>query len=184
VSPSRPPRARLFLQIGLGFAIAVVLTLVVFFPQVREAAAARSEARRKQAELARAVALVQQRNEIVRQYAAAKLDAEALVTRIPREPDLPGLLARLDLAIASSGVKVEQISFLESPPAAGAPGGTPGSVASLPLQLRVTGRYPQIRALVLGLDESPRLVVVDRMTLTGTDAGITTELFLRALFLR
>lgn len=184
MSPSRRPRARLLLQVGLGFAIAIGLTLVVFFPQVREAASARSEARRKQAELARAVALIQQRDEIVRQYAAAKLDAESLLTRIPRDPDLPGLLSRLDLAMASSGVGVEQISFLEAPPAAGAPSGTPGSVASLPLQLRVRGRYPQIRALVQGLDESPRLVVVDRITLTGTDAGITTELSLRALFLR
>jgi len=184
VSPSRRPGARLFLQVGMGFAIAIVLTLVVFFPQVREVAAARSEARRKQAELARAVALVQQRDEITRQYAAAKLDAEALVTRIPREPDLPGLLSRIDLAIASSGVGVEQISFLESPPAAGAPSGAQGSVASLPLQLRVRGRYPQIRALVQGFEESPRVVVVDRMTLNGTDAGITVELSVRALFLR
>ncbi|TMI77080.1 MAG: hypothetical protein E6H05_01630 [Bacillati bacterium ANGP1] len=184
MSPSRRPGARLFLQVGIGFAIAIVLTLVVFFPQVREERLARSEARRKQAELTRAVALVQQRDEITRQYAAAKLDAEALLTRIPREPDLPGLLSRIDLAIASSGVGVEQISFLESPPAAGAQSGTPGSVASLPLQLRVRGRYPQIRALVQGFEESPRVVVVDRMTLSGSDAGIIVELSLRALFLR
>lgn len=183
MSPRRA-RARLLLQIGLGLAIAIVLTLVVFFPQVHGWTAARTEARRKQAELARALVLVQQRDEVVRQYAAAKLDAEALVVRIPREPDLPGLLARLDLAIASSGVAVEQISFLESPPAAGAPSGTSGSVASLPLQLRVRGRYPQIRALVEGFEQSPRLVVVDRMALNGTDAGIAAEFSLRALFLR
>ncbi|OLD54688.1 MAG: hypothetical protein AUI83_07595 [Armatimonadetes bacterium 13_1_40CM_3_65_7] len=180
----RRARTRLLLQISLGLAIAIVLTLVVFFPQVHGWTAARTEARRKQAELARALILVQQRDEVVRQYAAAKLDAEALLTRIPREPDLPGLLARLDLAIASSGVVVEQISFLESPPAAGAPGGTPGPVASLPLQVRVRGRYPQIRALVQGLDDSPRLVVVDRLALTGTEGGITAEFSLRASFVR
>ena len=44
--------------------------------------------------------------------------------------------------------------------------------------------YPQIRALVQGFEESPRVVVVDRMTLSGSDAGIIVELSLRALFLR
>lgn len=184
MNPSQRPGTRLLLQIGLGFGIAIVLTLVVFFPQVREVAAARSEAGRKQAELARAVALVQQRDETIQQYAAAKQDAEALLTRIPREPDLPGLLARLDLAMGSSGVAVEQISFLESPPAPGAPSEPAGAVASLPLQLRVRGRYPQIKALVQGLEESPRLVIVDRMALIGTDTGIGAELSLRALYLR
>lgn len=183
MSPSRRPGTRFLLQIGLGVGIAIGLTLVVFFPQVREVAAARSEAGRKQAELTRALGLVQQRDEIIRQYAAAKQDADALLTRIPREPDLPGLLARLDLTIASSGVALEQISFLESPPAPGAGSGSGGPVASLPLQLRVRGRYPQIRVLVQGLEESPRLVIVDRMALIGTDAGIGAELSLRALFL-
>ena len=183
MSPRRA-RARLLLQIGLGLTIAIVLTLVVFFPQVRGWTAARTEARRKQVELARALMLIQQRDQVVRQYAAAKLDAESLLTRIPRDPDLPGLLARLDLAIASSGVTVEQISFLESPPAAGAPSGTSGPVASLPLQVRVRGRYPQIQALVQGLDDSPRLVVVDRLALTGTEGGIAAEFSLRALYAR
>src|SRR5207249_4784498 len=92
VSPRRA-RARLLLQIGLGLTIAIGLTLVVFFPQVRGWTAARAEARRKQVELARAVRRVR-------------------------------------------------------------------------------------------LDDSPRLVVVDRLALTGTEGGIAAEFSLRALYAR
>ena len=55
---------------------------------------------------------------------------------------------------------------------------------AVPLQVRVRGRYPQIRALVQGLDDSPRLVVVDRLALTGTEGGIAAEFSLRALYAR
>ncbi len=185
MSPSLRPRERFLLTVGGGVVAAILIVLLVFFPQIQEVAAARRDARRKQAELARATALAQQRTEIEQKYAAVKQEAETLLGRIPADPDLPDLIIRLDQAMEASRVDLLQITFVnESPPAAGAPGGAVGNVGSLPVQLRVRGTYPQLRALVQALEDSPRLVVVDRMALTGAETGIVTELALRALFLR
>lgn len=185
MSPSLRPRERFLLTIGGGVVAAILIVLLVFFPQIQEVAAARRDARRKQAELAQATALAQQSTEIEQKYAAVRQEAEALLARIPADPDLPDLIIRLDQAMETSRVGLLQITFLnESPPPTAAQGGTEGNVGSLPIQLRVRGTYPQLRALVQALEDSPRLVVVDRMAMTGAETGIVTELALRALFLR
>ncbi len=186
MSPSLRPRERFLLTVGGGVVAAILIVLLVFFPQIQEVAAARRDARRKQAELARATALAQQSTETEQKYAAAKQAAETLLARIPADPDLPDLIIRLDQAMEASRVGLLQITFLNEsrPPEAGAQSGPEGNVGSLPLQLRVRGTYPQLRALVQALEDSPRLVVVDRMALTGAETGIITELALRALFLR
>jgi Tfp pilus assembly protein PilO len=70
-----------------------------------------------------------------------------------------------------------QLTFLpESPPA--------GNVGSLPVQLRLRGNYPQMRALVQSLEESPRLMVIDRVAFTGSETGIIADIIVRALFVR
>lgn len=178
-------RERTALTAGLVLLAVVLLTLVLFFPQVQKVAAARRDAGRKQAELARATALAQQEDEVARQHAAAKAAAESLVARIPTEPDLPDLIIQLDQALTFSGVALLQVSFVgESTPAPGGQSGPAGDIASLPVQLRVRGTYPQLRVLVDALERSSRLVVIDRMALAGTEGGILSELVLRALYVR
>jgi len=185
VSPALRSRERFLLTAGGGAVAAILIVLLVFFPQVQEVAAARREARRKQAELARATALAQQSSEIEQKYAAVKQEAEALLARIPSDPDLPDLIIRLDQALESSRADLVQITFLaESATPAAGQGGAAGDVGSLPVQLRVRGTYPQLSALVQRLENSPRLILVDRAALTGADTGIVADLTLRALFLR
>lgn len=176
-------RERTLLAVGLGVLTVILLTLVLFFPQVQKVAAARRDAGRKQAELARATALAQQESEIERQHAAAKAAAESLAARIPTGTDLPDLIIQLDEAITISRVVLLQISFQNEPaPATGGQSGPAGPVASLPVQLRVRGSYPQLRALVEILERSSRLILIDRLALAGTEAGILSDLMLSALY--
>ncbi len=177
-------RERLLLTVGLSVVGVLLLTLLVFFPQVRRAAVVQLDVGRKQAELRRGTALANQREEIERKNAAAKQAAQTLVARIPAEPDLPDLIIRLDQALAFSGVRLLQISFLSGAPQTAASPGTERPLDSLPLQLRVRGTYPQMQTLVRELEDSARLVVIDRVALTGTETGIIADLALRALFLR
>ncbi len=175
-------RERALLAVGLGALTVILLTLVLFFPQVQKVAAARRDAGRKQAELARATALAQQESEIERQHAAARAAAELLAARIPTGPDLPDLIIQLDEALTISRVVLLQISFQNEPAPSTGQSGPAGPVASLPVQLRVRGSYPQLRALVEILERSPRLVLIDRLALSGTEAGILSDLTLSALY--
>ncbi|HEX9533674.1 MAG TPA: type 4a pilus biogenesis protein PilO [bacterium] len=171
------PQERLLLRAGLGVMAIIVLALFVFYPQFRGVATARLEARRKQAELARLTALAQQRTEIVRKHETVKQAARDLLERLPSDPGVPDLMLRLDTAMTSSRVALMQLTFLpESPPA--------GNVGSLPVQLRLRGNYPQMRALVQSLEESPRLIVIDRVAFTGSETGIIADIIVRALFVR
>ena len=175
------PQERALLTAGIGAIVVILLAVLVFYPQVRGVATARLDARRKQGELARLTALAQQRTEIIRRRDAMKQAAGEVLSRIPAEPGLPDLLLHLDAALTSSRVFLLQLTFLtESAPS----GGATGNVASLPVQLRVRGTYPQMRALVRALEESPRLLVIDRVALTGSDTGIVADLVVRALFVR
>jgi Tfp pilus assembly protein PilO len=175
------PQERALLTAGIGAIVVILLAVLVFYPQVRGVATARLDARRKQAELARLTALAQQRTEIIRRRDAMKQVAGEVLSRIPAEPGLPDLLLHLDAALTSSRVFLLQLTFLtESAPS----GGAAGNVASLPVQLRVRGTYPQMRALVRALEEAPRLLVIDRVALTGSDTGIVADLVVRALFVR
>jgi Tfp pilus assembly protein PilO len=171
----------------LGAGIAVVAGVLVgglvYLPALLDLAAARREIARKDAQLRRATALAQQRPEVERRYAAERLAAEQLLVRIPREPDLPDLILRLDEAIGRSGVELMEITFPPQPPAAPAAGGAV-SVDALAVHARVRGTYPQIRALVAAIEQSSRLLVIDRVALTGTDGGVVAEVQFRALYRR
>lgn len=173
------PQERLLVRAALAVLAAIMLGLFVFYPQFRGIATARLEARRKQAELARLTALAQQRSEIVRKHAMVKEAAHDLVERLPPDPAVPDLMIHLENAIVSSRVYLVQLTFLPESPAAGE-----GTLGSLPLQLRLRGTYPQMRALVQSLEQSPRLMVIDRLAFTGSDTGIVGDLAVRALFLR
>jgi Tfp pilus assembly protein PilO len=169
------------LRAALGVLAVVVLVLFVFYPQFRGVATARLDTRRKQAELARLTALAQQRTETVRKHATVTQASHDLLERLPADPGVPDLMLRLDTSVTSSRVFLMQLTFLPESPAAGQPEGTLGS---LPVQLRLRGTYPQMRVLVQSLEESPRLLVIDRLAFTGSDTGIIADIIVRALFLR
>lgn len=171
------PQERLLLRAGLAMVALIILGLFVFYPQFRGVATARLEARRKQAELARLTALAQQRPEIIRKHETVKQSAHDLLERLPSDPGVPDLMLRLDTAMTSSRVALVQLTFLPESP-------TAGNVGSLPVQLRLRGNYPQMRALVQSLEDSPRLMVIDRVAFAGSETGIVADIVVRALFVR
>ncbi|HVH30315.1 MAG TPA: type 4a pilus biogenesis protein PilO [bacterium] len=171
------PQERFLLRAGLAVVALIILGLFVFYPQFRGVATARLEARRKQAELARLTALAQQRPEIIRKHETVKQAARDLLERLPSDPGVPDLMLRLDTAMTSSRVALVQLTFLPESP-------TAGNVGSLPVQLRLRGNYPQMRALVQSLEESPRLMVIDRVAFSGSETGIIADIVVRALFVR
>lgn len=179
------PRDRFLLVLAAVALASALLVLVLFRPLLQAAAAARREARRAQGELVRMTDLAQRQTEIERRHAEGQQAAAVLVARIPPEPDLPDLITQLDGAIGASRVLLMQISFQgEAQPSAGSPGGAGANVGFLPVQLRVMGSYPQLRTLVTQLEQLSRVVVIDRLVLTGADRGIVAEVAIRALFLR
>ncbi|MDQ7819888.1 MAG: type 4a pilus biogenesis protein PilO [Armatimonadota bacterium] len=182
MSPLRP-RERTLLGAGAAVLAGVLLGGLLYLPALLDLTAARREVVRKSAELRRATALAQQRPEVESRYAAERRAAEQLLTRIPREPDLPDLIVRLDGALSGSGVELMEVTF---PPETSSPASPaePAPVSALPVQIRVRGRYPQVRALVEAIERSPRLLVIDRVMVTGAEAGVVAELQMRALYRR
>lgn len=135
-------------------------------------------------ELAAATALAQRDKEITNQHAAARGSIQQVLSQIPDQPRLAELIVLLDQALEASGVQLLQVSFSEQP-AAGQPAvKTPEAAGALFLQAQVGGNYLQLRAFVRAIESLPRLVVIDRLLVTGSAGGIVAEISMRAFYLR
>lgn len=178
MKPSRQ-RERALLVILLTVLGAIVVVVLLLVPQWQDVSRGRREVARKRGELARTTALVQRGEEIERAYAAARAAQRDLLARIPQDPAVPELLARIGTVVEASRVQLLQISFAGS----GAPAPSPGGLAALTLQVQVRGSYARIRSFVTLLEDLPRAMAIDRMLLTGTEQGIVTQWTLRALYL-
>lgn len=174
-------RERLVIGIGgIGFVAAVVFLLVIL-PALHQVRIARQEAGRKKAEFSRLVALVEQRDQIEQRHAAALQAARVIEGGLPRNPELPAIVAQLDEALTSSGMQLRQISFDPVPASAGSAAVLPG-VAAVPLRVQVSGDYRQLRAFVGALERMSRALAVDRLAVTAVQAGILADLTIRALY--
>lgn len=178
MTPSRQ-RERALLVILLTLLGAIVVSVLVFLPRLQEVSQARREVGRKRAELARTVALRERGADIERSHAAAREAQQTLLVRIPHDPAVPELLARIGGLVDASGVQLLQISFGTS----GTPAPTAAGLASVALQVQVRGSYARIRSFVTAVEDLPRAMAIDRLVLTGTEQGIVAELALRALYL-
>ena len=173
-------RERLVIGIaGIGF-IAAVVFLLVILPALQQVRIARQEAGRKKAEFSRLVALVERRDQIEQRHAAALQAARVIEGGLPRNPELPAIVAQLDEALTSSSMQLRQISFDPVPASAGS-AVLPG-VAAVPLRVQVSGDYRQLRAFVGALERMSRALAVDRLAVTAVQAGILADLTIRALY--
>lgn len=160
---------------------AVAVLLLVIFPALQQVRLARQEAQRKQVELARLVALVDQRGQIEERYTRVAAAARILEAKLPRDPALPAFVDSLGRALAASQVQLRQISFTQIPVAAGNDA-LPAGMAAVPLQIQVSGDYLRLRTFVGALEQMPRALVVDRLAVTGVQNGILADLTLRAFY--
>jgi Tfp pilus assembly protein PilO len=183
-------RERLLLVGAVAVFGLIALYLLVFSRQLTDLRLARSEETRKRNEVGRMAAQVQQRAEIEQQHAAARRSLEDLLDRVPRDPALPSLLAQVDFALRASGLELVEITFpqeSEETAAGGTqrPAGPPDqAVGSLTFQMQVRGRFPQLLVFVQMMESLPRAVVLDSLTVTGSDTGTQSGLSIRAFYLR
>ncbi|MBA2624040.1 MAG: type 4a pilus biogenesis protein PilO, partial [Acidimicrobiia bacterium] len=160
-----------------GVAAAVVLVvawfLLLWSPQAQKVSDA--EDRRATAEqgnqelelrLARLQALEERRPGL-------EAEDDALDSAVPGDPLLGELLLDLDEAANSSGVSVTSIT--PSEPTVDASTETAGGPTGIPVAIEVKGGYFEVLDYVNRLEDLPRVVVLDGLSLNAaeTDAGET-----------
>lgn len=125
---------------------------------------------------------------------------EALRTTIPDEPNLAAFILDTNDAAAKAGI--DFISVAPSEPAPGVPGGatiastqpaaaTPATAAGaapaeIKLQLQVTGGYFQVLDFLNRMNELPRLVVTDGLSVSSDEkakltVSVTARMFVRTV---
>lgn len=161
--------------------LSLVVLLLVILPAFQQVRIARQEAGRKKAEFSRLVGLIENREQIERRHAAAAEAARAIESGLPRDPELPAIIAQLDVALTASGMQLRQISFDPVPASAGTATLLPG-VAAVPLRVQVSGDYRQLRAFVGALERMPRALAVDRLAVSAVQRGLLADLTIRALY--
>lgn len=121
-----------------------------------------------------------------RHIAALRSDLAALEAAVPSSPALDTAVDQLAAASAASGVTLPSVT--PSPPSSAsssaAPAAKAGGPQSITVGLNVVGGYAQTVAFVNRLEASPRLFVVDGVTLTpgggvggAVSATVNTQMF-------
>lgn len=174
-------RERAVAGVGGGVLLAAAVLLLVIFPALQHVRLARQEALRKQTELTRLVALVDQRERIEARHRQIADAALALEARLPRDAALPAFVDALGGALRESGVQLRQIAFAQVPSAGGSDA-LPAGMAAVPVQIQVSGEYPRVRNFISVLEQMPRAIVVDRLAVTGAQRGVVVDLSLRAFY--
>jgi Tfp pilus assembly protein PilO len=174
-------RERAVVGVGGGALLAAAVLLLVILPALQHVRLARQEAQRKQIELTRLVALVDQRARIEARHQQVADAARALEARLPREAALPAFVDALGGALRESGVQLRQISFAQIP-SSGGNDALPAGMAAVPVQIQVSGEYLRVRAFIGALEQLPRAIVVDRLAVSGAQRGVLVDLSLRAFY--
>jgi Tfp pilus assembly protein PilO len=101
-------------------------------------------------------------------------DLLALEEAVPADPSVASIFDQLNSAAVASGVTLPSISPSTTPPGSTPTATTSGSKAGPPpLQISLTadGQYPQILGFLNRLDSSPRLFVINDITLSPSGNG-------------
>jgi type IV pilus assembly protein PilO len=167
-----------------GMVIGAVVAFLLLGPKWEAIQRAERDAKRKQNERVQLAAQMGRQAEIERQHAAARGAIEQLLAQIPREPQVDGLIVQLEQALQASGMRLLQFSYAPEPPPGRPVGPTPAGAGALFVQAQVGGSYPQLRAFVDAVEGLPRIVVIDRLSITGTGDGIVADVSMRSFYWR
>ena len=117
-----------------------------------------------------------------RKIASLRAQLAALEAAVPPSPSLDTAVDQLSAAAAASGGALPSVT--PSAPTAAAPAGKPGGPQSISVGLSVQGSYAQTVAFVNRLEASPRLFVVDGMTVSpaGARGAVTTTVNTRMFY--
>lgn len=160
--------------IGIGAAAAVfILVLWYFFlwsPQgsrIEDAKERRSQAEQLEAELRSRLQRLQEQK---RNEAATRSQIEILRVAIPDQPNLAQFILDANDAATRSGIDFLSVAPTPPTPPSNAAGAT-NAPADIRLGLNITGGYFQVIDFVNRLNELPRLVVIDNLSVSASGDG-------------
>lgn len=165
---------RRVIAVGAGAAFFVVLLWYFFLwsPQggrIDDARERRGAAEQQESELRARLDRLrdQKRNE-----AATRSQIEVLRVAVPDQPNLAQFILDANDAATRSGI--DFLSVSPTPPAAATTPGAAAGPAEIRLGLNITGGYFQVIDFINRLNELPRLVVIDTVSVTA--AGQSSDL--------
>lgn len=188
------PKQR-YVGIGVSVLWVVVLVGIGFVPAIRGAMSAQqaiTEASQTNEALAQKVAAIEQAKLTLGQQATNR---ELADQAIPHDRRAVTFMNEMDLAIATNNLVVETLDYggvasaRSDTRSQSRPGVSPapaaraaGSEKSLSFNLKLKGDYPGIRAFIERLENMPRLVTIDTMSVKreslSNDGSLDSELTL------
>jgi len=175
--------SRRAIAIGVGAALLVLLLWWFLLRRPQRSRISDAQDRREAAaqQAAQLQVTLSRLQDLKRTEALKRSQIEALRVAVPDQPNLAQFI--LDANDAANQAGIDFISISPSPPAAAGPAtggtaGTPGARAAAPasitLAMNVTGGYFQVLDFLNRLNDLPRIVVIDSLSLTpgsGTDTS-------------
>lgn len=192
-------RRTLLVAGGASLAVLVLWYLLLWSPRQGDLSEARE--RRQTAEQARdeLAARVARLRASQKEEPMKRAQVEALRTSVPDDPNLGAFILDTNDAAAKAGIEFISIAPSEPAPAtapatataaSAQPATAPAPAGPLPaevkLQLQVTGGYFQVLDFLNRLNDLPRLVVTDGLTVNSDDkakltVGVTARMFVRSV---
>lgn len=162
---------------GVAIVIIALWYLTVFSPQSKNLKAAHAAHAAADAKIGQLTTQVQHLKVLVNEIPADQASLATLEQNLPDNPQLDSALNQLNRSALASGVTLESVG-----PALATTSGsaTKSSEPSVSLSLAAVGTPGQVTNFLTQLAQMPRVVVVDRVSLSGTNpqtASISARIF-------
>jgi Tfp pilus assembly protein PilO len=182
---STPTRRIAALAAGAVVVLLLIWYVALFRPQsnhLKSAHTARAAAEQQVAQLDGQVAGLQTLKRQVPHDTAKLAQFEAAV---PSSPDLLVALDQLQQAATRSGVQLGSVGPQAPATTAGGTGSSQSGASgppSISLSMTAIGTYSQTTAFLTALDNMPRTVVLDQLSVTGSNTGTLTSSLTARIF--
>ncbi len=168
------PRNRLILTIALVVVVAIVLAVVLIYPQVNKLRELDVQIAQAQSEIDQAQGLLEQRQAIKNQASQTDAALLKLSNEVPENPELPSLIIELQDTANEAGVEFRTLTPLEPEPRTG--------YSAIGLQMDVTGGWADAIDFMQRLNKLTRQVRIVGYTATPIAAEETENVRLQLSF--
>ena len=168
--------SRRALAIGVVAALLVLLLwwFLLWSPQRKKISDARDRRDAAQQQVAQLRVTLSRLQDLKRTEALKRSQIESLRVAVPDQPNLAQFI--LDANDAANKAGIDFISISPSPPAGAATGAPAGAPASITLAMNVTGGYFQVLDFLNRLNDLPRIVVIDNLSLAPGGGAAASDL--------
>jgi len=149
--------------------------VALYRPMTHQLSAAKASYSKAEAKVSQLEGQYQALQALVRRLGADKAALAKLEQAVPDNPDLADALSQLQQVAQSTGVQLSQVGpSAPVVPTAGSSGAT--SLPSVTLSLSASGTYAQTKAFLAALDQMPRTVVVNHLSMASNGPNLNTTL--------